>query len=261
MNPRTWFSDHGVGLFPLQNGRRGKEPACTSWDDYTGPVHSRNYGVRLGRADRDVLVVVDPDDSTATEWVDRHLPRTPFVVTTGRGSHRYYRMPDLPPVRFLHRDGHTIELKGHGQYVVGPESIHPSGAVYTATEWSWRWDDIPYFPADVVFDDRPEGCATRSEKFEFPNAVHSGERHHQLFRLLRSLKALGLERPDARVVVHYANVERCQPPVNEDRVFEMWFERAWRLPDRPLASLPFAIPDVDESGPVIDLDAVDLEGF
>ncbi len=265
------FYDWGVGVFPAS----GKEPACKSWDDYTctrdQAAGFKNYGVRLGQVPGrpNYLAVLDTDNTDASNWVidqilAKNIPDTPFRVLTARGQHRYYVL-HAPAPKFIHRDGHTIEFRNAGQYVVGPGSIHLSGAIYTPVAWSWLWEEIPVFPVDsFLFDDG--SCGKRStgtfgEGFEFPDEVRAGERHDQLFRLLRSFKALGVDKTATREIVTLANQTRCRPAVAEDRTFVLWFDRAWSLPDRPFETLPLAIPPMDDSAPTIDLDAVDLEGF
>ena len=245
----VWFFDHGVGIFPIVTP--GKEPACKSWDDYTctreHASRFKNFGVRLGNG----LAVADTDKAETERWFQQHGPSTPFVVLTARGVHRYFRIASRQP-KFIHRDGLTIEFRNEGQYVVGPGSVHRTGAVYSAQEWSWRWEDIPFFPADFLFDDgscgrRSEPGQINGEGYEFPETVSQGERHAELFKLIRSMKALGAERETVRWLVTEANVNRCRPPLKEDATFESWFARAWSNPDRPLAPRPEPNPFGDTS--------------
>lgn len=243
----NWFFDQGVHVFPLQT--RSKEPAC-KWMDYRGSRESvakfTNYGVPLGLVRADGIGVVDTDTPETERWVLAHVPSTPFMVQTGKGWHRYFRLTG-PIDKFLHRDGLTIEFRNSGQYVVGPDSVHPTGAVYTARPWSWNWEDIPFFPVSFVLNDGSCGSRhTRGEQrvdyFEFPEVVSAGERHDQLFMLLRSHKAMyesqGVSIDEAkqatRQLLSLANANRCSPPVAEDSTFERWFTRAWDNPDRPM---------------------------
>lgn len=260
MTPVLWFYDHGLGVFPLT----GKQPACRSWDDYTctreQAARFKNYGVRLGPSSFGLVGAIDTDDAPSEAWVRANVPVTPFSVTTGRGVHRYYRLSGPVP-RFLHRDGLTIELKSAGQYLCGPGSTHPSGAIYTAADWSWNANDLPYFPsADFLFDDRTVAPGPSGGPFEFPAEVSRGERHAELFRLVRSFKGMGAERAMAREVVTLANTHRCVPPLVEDRAFERWFDRAWELADRPFTAIdPLAHVTLEPHTPIVDLDAVELE--
>jgi hypothetical protein len=235
MNLPQWFHDNGIGVFPIKF--KSKEPACKSWDDYTCTREEagafRNYGVRLAHW----LGVVDSDSTESEVWVHEHVLDTPFKVTTARGIHRYYRLPGPTP-KFLHRDGLTIEFRNAGQYVLGPGCVHPSGRAYIPADWSWVLNDVPIFPADFLFDDRPgaDGVVGTLDRWEFPETVSSGERHDQLYKLLRSFKALGNDREMARAVVSLANQNRCVPPLREDGEFERWFRRGWDAPDRPIVN-------------------------
>jgi hypothetical protein len=177
------------------------------------------------------------------------------MVTTGRGIHRYYRMVRCPLTKFLKRDGLCIEFKNAGQYVVGPGSIHPSGAVYQ-TFFDGQWTDIPVFPADFVLDDgsyqpKTSGAASGvTEGFEFPDEVREPLRHDTLLRYLRSLKARGNDEDVVRAEVTLANQTRCKPPIEEDARFEAWFQRAWNLPDRPLDPMGDRVPlNIDVTTP------------
>ena len=234
MMAATWFHDLGVHVFPT----RDKVPAVprgSSWKDYrttrAAVALFKEYGVPLGP-----LAVADSDSQAAETWSAQHLPPTPLVVTTGRGRHRYYRRPVGAAPRFIHRDGLTIEFRHEGQYVVGPGSVRPDGVVYQAAAWSWDIRDVPIFPVDDFrWDDRPVEArgSVSGARFELPPVVHAGERHEQLFKLLRSCRAKGWDRETTRELVSLANQGRCVPPLVEDPAFEDWFNRQWRKVDRP----------------------------
>ena len=205
-----------------------------------------------------LLAVADSDDLASEAWNAAHLPDTPFKVATARGRHRYYRIVGDPP-HFFHRDGLTIEFRHKGQYVVGPDSVRPNGAVYVADAWSWDIYSVPIFPRDFRFDDGSCGrfsARDAGEPYEFPETVRAGERHDELFRLLRSWKGSGINREATREIVHLANQNRCHPPLSEDTKFEQWFTRQWNKPDRPFPQR-VEIPDVplEPSTPLeLDLD-------
>jgi hypothetical protein len=231
----TRFLDMGVGVFPLRP--HSKEPAYgCSWKSYTctraQAALFRNYGVRL----TNWFGVADTDSPEAEAWAAAHLPATPFTVQTARGIHRYYRIVGQQPT-FIHRDGVKMEFRNQGQYVVGPGSVHLTGHIYAASDWSWDVADLPLFPTDFVFDDRqprvsPAGDFTGTG-YEFPDVVTEPGRHDELFRLLRQCKARGWDRDSTRDVIALANQCRCQPRIREDVTFDQWFHRAWSNPDRP----------------------------
>jgi hypothetical protein len=230
--PAVWFFDHGIHVFPVA----GKEPAVprgTSQFDYrcsrAEAARMRDYGVPLG-----LFAVADSDSPETEAWVAAHLPETPFKVTTGRGRHRYYRLVVDAP-HFIHRGGHTIEFRHRGQYVVGPGSVHASGAVYTADDWSWNIRDVPFFPVtDFLFDDRsPEARGSADgEPLVLPEAVSAGERHETLHKIMRSLVAHGVPLDGALKTCYAENRAKCRPPLPEDNTLDAFLRRAYHQKDR-----------------------------
>jgi len=235
MTSAVWFYDLGLHVFPTVN-KVPAVPKGTSQFDYrcsrAEAAGFREYSVPLG-----LWAVGDSDTREAEVWNAANLPDTPLKVTTGRGRHRYYRLVGDAP-HFIHRDGHTIEFRHRGQYVVGPGSRRPDGVVYTADAWSWNIADVPFFPVrDFCFDDRPLSArgSAPGAPYEIPEGViTAGQRHHELFRFVRHCKSFFDDKRQARDYVTWFNRERCRPPLAEDDTFERWFERAWKQPDRPL---------------------------
>jgi hypothetical protein len=231
MTSAIWFLDRGIGVFPLK--ARSKEPACESWDDYTCTREQAsrfvNYGVRLTAN----FGVVDSDSPESEAWVAAHVPITPFMVTTGRGRHRYFRLLGDTP-KFIHRNGHTIEVRNAGQYVVGPGSIHPGGAIYTADDWSWNINDVPVFPADFVFDDRPPETrgSANGAPLVLPEVVCESERHETLHKIMRSLAARGVPLEGALAACHLENRSRCRPPLTDLHELDSFLRRAYWQKDR-----------------------------
>lgn len=229
-----WFLDNGIDVFPIKH--RDKVPACASWDDYHATIAEAetwtNYGVNLGSG---FLGVVDSDAPEIETWVAANVPPTPFVVKTARGLHRYYRLTGAAP-HFIHRAGHTIEFRNQGQYVVGPGSIHASGVPYVALAWSWRIQDVPFFPVDTfAWEDRPDGerGSADGQPFVLPTIIKAGERHDLLFKLMRSLQARGMEDVEQLLAtLHAANKAHCSPPI-DDHELTKYIRRASRYKDRP----------------------------
>lgn len=231
-----WFGDYGVCTFPIKPGTKEPDTNGRSWKGWRGPIPGRAYGVELG-----TLLVVDGDSPEAQDAIARFMPPTPFVVTTGpyhdrpiadgRGAHHYYRNPFGKRPSFIHRLSLPIESRNHGQYVVGPGSLHPSGVTYEPANWSWRWDDIPVLPEDFPFDDGTAPKAAIDGHFEMPDVVLAGQRTDMLFRLVRSLKAQGHTKADVEMMVRNANLMYCKPP-RPASWFPAWFARAWNRPDR-----------------------------
>jgi hypothetical protein len=226
-NYAAFFYDHGVGVFPVN---RKKTPVCPSWDDYTctraQAWQLKNYGVRLGP-----LAVVDTDNHDDEGWAAAHVPATPFIVSTGRGKHRYY-LSNGHSEKFIYRDGHIIEFRHHGQYVVGPGSRHPDGPIYTPSFWSWRWEDIPFFPAGFLFDDRaPDGRGSDDGPLILPDVIVTNTRHLTLHALMRSLAARGVPEEAAVKVCKLENVAKCRPQLADDEDLRRFLTRAYRQRD------------------------------
>lgn len=233
----AWFLENGIRIFPIKP--RDKVPACPSWDDFVATAEDAstwaNYGVALG-----LLGVVDSDSPEVEAWVaaqiaTKQLPLTPFTVTTARGIHRYYKLYGAAP-HFIHRAGHTIEFRNFGQYVVGPGSIHATGVVYTASDWSWKINEVPFFPReDFKWEDRPEGQrgSADGQALVLPDVIRAGERHDLIFKLMRSLQARGMEDIDELLsTLRAANKEKCSPPI-DDAELTKYIRRVAKYKDKP----------------------------
>ncbi len=162
LSAASWLSERGIYVFPVDHpelercagiGRghnpatcdeRGKHPcvpfkAGASTDPkqlaawFTG--YPRNVGVACGLLG---LLVVDEDApgdfARYATSIGQSVPAT-FTVQTGRGHHFYFQAREgvdlgngegaLKPV--------GVNIRGRGGYVVGPGSLHATGALYTVT--------------------------------------------------------------------------------------------------------------------------------
>lgn len=142
------FKQLGIAVFPVNY--RNKTPKV-KWEQYQkilsteneikrwfcgGSLH--NYGVVAGWKDLVILdfdsmdryyewqmwVLGQPKDSSADIAANMA-----FTVQTARGRHVYLQIPGVG--QNGHIDG--LDIKRHG-YVIGPGSVHPSGAIYTALD-------------------------------------------------------------------------------------------------------------------------------
>lgn len=94
----------------------------------------QSIGVVLGRVSNN-LVAVDLDGWDAVRQFYRDLPqyqqRTLTIKTgSGNGVHLYFFADDMPDNANVRTDAGGFELRGNGQYVIAPPSIHPSGNRY-----------------------------------------------------------------------------------------------------------------------------------
>lgn len=112
-----------------------------------------NLGIVTGSISR--LAVVDLDDSDAIKWAQTNLPVTPMKTQTSKGEHWFYSLKEGQAVGNKVKLQHAgsalnIDIRGDGGYVLSPESTHPNGHIYKATE---DWDnikisDLPTFPGE-----------------------------------------------------------------------------------------------------------------
>ncbi len=114
-----------------------------------------NYAIVTGRVSG--VVVVDVDDRALYRWVRWNLPRTPWITKTGKGCHLFFRFS--PWVKVGNRvrvAGMPLDVRGDGGYVIGPGSVHASGARYERRgDWSVPRCRLPVFPAALLEPSAP----------------------------------------------------------------------------------------------------------
>lgn len=152
LDQASQFVNSGIAVIPIRykdkrpefsllpktlDGKASWEPFKTTLPD-TEQIRQwfvvpRNYGVVCGWNN---LVVLDFDQiQEYNKWLlwtaksgglTCYVGEYAFRVATARGVHVYIRLPHKEKNRKLP----GIDIKGDG-YVLGPGSVHPSGAVYT----------------------------------------------------------------------------------------------------------------------------------
>ncbi|MFH1311495.1 MAG: phage/plasmid primase, P4 family [Nanoarchaeota archaeon] len=94
-----------------------------------------NYGLLCGEGK---LIVIDSDTFELCEWVEKELAETLTVKTGSSEPYKkhYYYLSDndkkqvLSIIKENGEEIHYGEIQGKGSFVVGPNSIHPSGNPY-----------------------------------------------------------------------------------------------------------------------------------
>lgn len=150
----TDFLHNGIAVIPVM--ARDKRPRM-AWEKYQREMpsekdvldwmqHGANYGVVCGWQN---LAVIDFDDDAGyRKWrgwsmtrggIAKHVAQNAFQVATGHGMHVYVRTEHAERGRKLGtptlvngKEKYAVEVRGAKQYVLGPGSIHPSGAGYVA---------------------------------------------------------------------------------------------------------------------------------
>ena len=134
------FLESGFSVFPIEYATKHPLMQWSLLQDHQADINlvrswfamSANLGIITGYNN---LLVLDFDTFTEyaswLTWIVQQtnypLVRRAFSVRTSRGVHVYFRT--AKPERNRHID--KIDVKARYGYVVGPGSVHPSGAVYT----------------------------------------------------------------------------------------------------------------------------------
>jgi hypothetical protein len=130
--------------------RRPTELEIRRW--FSGPS---NVAVVTGAISG--VVVVDVDSPDAIGWVRANLRPTPWIVRTRRGWHCYYRHPGGQLGNRVRLAGAKIDVRGDGGFVVGPGSVHASGASYRQVgDWAVPVAELPVFDGRLLERQRPQ---------------------------------------------------------------------------------------------------------
>jgi hypothetical protein len=178
---------------PLKNSNGFKDAiaderrARTLWS-----VGLYNVGIATGTPLNGLtLGVLDLDGGGAIALLDvlererGKLPET-FTTKTARGKHLYLQVPALPS-RIGLLPG--IDWKAVGGYVVAANSVHPTGVIYCALDWTAPIAVAPDWLIDLVTPPQ----APEREIARKPVIISSGDRWAQaaLERELETLRAAG----------------------------------------------------------------------
>src|SRR5262245_62023855 len=92
-----------------------------------------NIGIATGSISGIFVVDVDGlDAELELRKLEAHHSSLPPIneVTTARGRHLYFRMPETSVRNTAGKIAPGIDTRGDGGYVLAPPSVHPSGRVY-----------------------------------------------------------------------------------------------------------------------------------
>jgi hypothetical protein len=188
-----------LGWTPVLLGRVGealKRPQLKGWqaaeysiEEMTAWPVRNNLGIRCGRQrDNRCLIVFDFDEEAGRVYpawqceAARISAHQPVIVSSGRGFHVYFYIPEEEAgrtlaARYSHEDGRRrlhkfIETLGRGRQVVSADSRHPSGRRYRFVG-PGRYGDIPFLSMSAYlslvalcerFDERPRRPASTSRR-------------------------------------------------------------------------------------------------
>lgn len=275
-----WFAGQGFGVFSVWStdedgtcrcmlGRRcespGKHPIPSKGfrDSTTDETRIRtmlsaasepNYG--LVPPDGVFILDVDGDGvARLAELEAKHGPLPPTLRTaTAHGQHVYLRWPAALPRPISQLWGYVTRwgTGTHAGYVIGPRSIHATGAVYapaegTSTEiaeLSDAWAQSAIAPA------KPEAFITvGGDGYDLPDYGYTGERYGAIRDFVASRYMRGLSKDEIEVLVRDVLAPRFATALTDAEIHSR-FERAWgKTPERMGPPLDYAIPAVPAAAP------------
>ena len=162
-----WLRSRSFNPIPIPEGR--KEVQGYSWKQYQTHIMSKedfdrisqrhpcNVAIVCGQTSGN-LYVADIDGPIPNTL--KELPKRTLTAETGKGFHLHLRSPK--PIRGYtirpERYGVRIDVRGQGNYVVCPPSLHPSGKMY-------RWVERD---KEVLFVKDPSEASLGPKKSERP---------------------------------------------------------------------------------------------
>ncbi len=194
-----WLQDrHGLYVFAVDHpgrpvcggahrecdGQRGKHPRG-HWSRLA-TLSPRLIGAQLAGGPWNIgiackpssLLVVDEDRPGAFAGFAASIGQAvepTFTVGTAKGRHYYYRQAEGAPLGNGRGQlaGHSIDIRGggtgNGGYVVGPGSVHETGAVYTPVTSSALICPVPGWLAEVL---RPRPAPERGHGAGYPASMY-----------------------------------------------------------------------------------------
>ncbi len=234
----TLCDEWGLAVIPLQP--KDKRP-MVAWANYEAVLPSEeqveawwekwseaNIGVICGPHSN--LLVLDCDTVEAQKWAKEHVIQTPLCVTTSRGYHLYYKWPQNTSITGLKEAksrlkalGIGLDLQISGNYVVGPASIHPTGAVYVMYDYfgsSWLDDEVPEFME--LEDSNLQGVDLSGIDLTYVKArfgeIEQGDRNSSMTQFVGSLVAMGGSYPEVLKEALDENQSRFVPPMSPKEV-------------------------------------------
>jgi hypothetical protein len=212
---------------------RGKEPLpgwgptrkCRNWSDFgavKGVTEDCNVGIV---ADENFLILETDDEGQLRQLVrnctGRELPITLTSQARPGRPHFYYRQTP----RTLEVGNCTVaglfELRAKNQYVVGPGSVHPSGAVYQITA-DYEVLPMPGWLVDcLLYLKGAASTVPAGQRVEVPlsGKVGEGEGRHYLLTSWAGRLWDGKKTEEALFEEVWAiNEQSCDPPRTEAHV-------------------------------------------
>lgn len=233
-----YYRSLGWSVIPIRP--KDKKPAI-KWEQYQSERASAeqirawwkkwpraNVGIVAGSISGIIVLDVDgPEGRASLEGKD--LPPTTCTTTGSGGAHYIFKHPG-GEVRNFARRLPGLDLRGDGGYIVAPPSVHPSGGIY---EWGLppemeqpRW--APAWLKDLLEVKATANDGARVDPGKVLAGIPEGSRDTEIFKYAASLRARGMKREEAEILVLQA-AAACSPPFPREEALAK-IESAWRYP-------------------------------
>jgi len=173
------------------------------------PYSLTNAGFIAGRKSDIFVVDVDGEEGqkSLAELEAKHspLPMT-RTVTSGRGYHLWFKYPSTGTVRPGREIAHKVDVRGEGDAVMLPGSIHVNGKVYAVKDESVAIATAPGWLLDKV---------TRED---VTGAIPEGKRSRTVYKEACALFRAGQTREQVCQLIHALNSSRCNPPLPDEKI-------------------------------------------
>lgn len=272
-----WFAGQGFGVFSVwstdTNGicncrlkakceNAGKHPIpekgfrdATTDETRIRTMLSAASEPNYGLVPPDGVFVLDVDGDGIARLAELEAKNGPLPATlrtaTANGLHVYLRWPEALPRPIGQLWGYVTRwgTGTHAGYVIGPRSIHASGAVYAPAEGTATTiAELPLAWASSVID-KPESdtfITVGPGGYQLPDFGYTGSRYHEILRFIASRYMHALSRDEIEAGVRYVLAPRFAEPLADDEITTR-FERAWkRTPERMGTPFDFRTPEIPE---------------
>lgn len=246
-NRATYMAVRGVKITPVLPGM--KRAFLPAWQqsatrdlqqikEWAKRFPNHNVGVV---ARYDSLWLLDADDPTLAERYERDtneiFPQT-FAVESSPGHRHYYFRPTaasraLDNVSQDRVRDRAFSVRANNEYVVGPGSIHPSGAIYRIVDDS-GFVDVPNALIDWINTQvvehktaapEPKPTVDAQPQTQNGNAtakkVHEGGRNSFLASRAGELWRVGISYEGLCAELPRINEKMCVPPLDDSEVLQI----------------------------------------
>jgi hypothetical protein len=220
-------------IFPCQP--RGKTPVTDNGfesavmndpdriNGWWAQVPTLNIGIATGAPSNLFVLDIDSDEGEAAlrQLEEQHgaLPST-IEAITGRGRHIYFALNGHGPIKgSVKKIAPGLDVRGDGNYVIAPPSLHENGRTYCwSVDSADSLSEAPAWLLTLIKDaNPPEAKGKPLEHWDsvLTNTIPAGERNNTLASICGKLLFCGL----TDIVLLYdimlcVNAARCSPPLS-----------------------------------------------